>query len=311
MKLVPAICSSSTAVRRQILPLLALALVVTVVLIAHGTSSAQTQFAGVRGPAYAAASLRAVQAQIRRYGCRTTRRAAATAGCRQLTARARVLSQAVRRGGAVRASVQPQRRSFFGRLFGGPSQPVHPRGAAIYDKTRDSERQSRPPRYGNRYRTLCVRTCDGYYWPMSFSTTRSRFSADAARCEASCQSPSKLFVYANPGGSPENMHDLQGNAYTSTENAFLYRTEYRPDCRCKPAPWSEEAKAEFEERALAAADVTDPDDDDEVEEKPTKVVEANPAPIPRAARRAKPRRSAVVRREPVQRKRRGLFGFLR
>lgn len=310
MKLVPAICSSSAALRRQILPLLALALVVAVVLIAHGTSSAQTQFAGVRGPSYAAASLRAVESQIRRYGCRTTRRAAATAGCRQLSARARVLSQAVRRGGAVRASVQPQRRSFFGRLFGGPSQSARPRGAAIYDTTREREQQPQVPRTGNRYRTLCVRTCDGYYWPMSFSTTRSHFGADAARCEASCQSPSKLFVYANPGGSPENMYDLQGNAYTSTENAFLYRTEYRASCRCKPAPWSEEAKAQFEERALAAADVTGPDEVD-VDEKPAKVVEANPAPVPRAARRATPRRQAAVRRKPVRKKRRGLFGFLR
>lgn len=310
MKLVPAISSSSVALRRQILPLLALALVVVVVLIAHGTSSAQTQFAGVRGPAYAAASLRAVEAQIRRYGCRSTRRAAATAGCRQLSARARVLSQAIRQGGPVRASVQPQRRSFFGRLFGRPNQTVRPRGAAIYDTTREGEQQRHPPRTGSRYRTLCVRTCDGYYWPMSYSTTRSHFGADAARCESSCQSPSKLFVYANPGGSPENMYDLEGNAYTSTENAFLYRTEYRANCRCKPAPWSEEAKAEFEERALAAADVTDPDEDD-VEEKPAKVVEANPAPIPRAVRRAKPRRQAAVRREPVRKKRRGLFGFLR
>lgn len=310
MKLVPAISSSSAAFRRQILPVLALALVVVVVLIAHGTSSAQTQFAGVRGPAYAAASLRAVEAQIRRYGCRTTRRAAATAGCRKLSARARVLSQAVRRGGAVRASVQPQRRSFFGRLFGGPSQSVRPRGAAIYDMTREREQQRHAPRTGSRFRTLCVRTCDGYYWPMSFSTTRSHFGADAARCEASCQSPSKLFVYANPGGSPENMYDLEGNAYTTTENAFLYRTEYRSDCRCKPAPWSKEAKAEFEERAFAAADVTDPEED-EVDEKPAKVVEANPAPVPRTAKRAKKRRQAAVRREPVRKKRRGLFGFLR
>lgn len=308
MKSVPARSSFSVACRRQILPLLALVLVVSAVLIAHGTSSAQTQFRNARGPGSVAANLKAVHAQMRHYGCNSTRRAASTPGCRRLASQARVLSQAVRRGGPVRASVQPQRRSFFQRLFGGPDRPSTREQSPWHDTSRIDNRGWQTPRGGGRYRTLCVRTCDGYYFPISFSTTRSRFSADAARCEASCQSPAKLFVYANPGGSPENMYDLQGKPYSTMENAFLYRTEYKPDCRCKPHPWSQEAKAIYEERALAAADVEK--DRDKADEAPKQTVQATTAPAPVVKRRKPKRRRTAVRRAPVQQERRGLFGGL-
>jgi len=34
----------------------------------------------------------------------------------------------------------------------------------------------------NTYRTLCVRSCDGYYFPISYATGRGRFKTDAAVC---------------------------------------------------------------------------------------------------------------------------------
>ena len=40
-------------------------------------------------------------------------------------------------------------------------------------------------RFGT-FRTLCVRTCDGYYFPISFSTTSDRFAADEVQCEKMC-----------------------------------------------------------------------------------------------------------------------------
>ena len=35
---------------------------------------------------------------------------------------------------------------------------------------------------GDTYRTVCVRTCDGYYYPISFSTNASRFREDEMTC---------------------------------------------------------------------------------------------------------------------------------
>lgn len=93
------------------------------------------------------------------------------------------------------------------------------------------------------YRTLCVRTCDGYYYPISFSTMRSEFARDADKCTASCGSEARLFYHPNPGGKVEDMVDLTGLAYASLPNAFRYRQSLVSDCACKPQPWSE-AEAE-------------------------------------------------------------------
>ncbi|HEX9905870.1 MAG TPA: DUF2865 domain-containing protein [Propylenella sp.] len=86
------------------------------------------------------------------------------------------------------------------------------------------------------YRTLCVRSCDGYYFPISFSTTPDRFPDDASACEAMCPgTEAKLFYHSNPGGGPENMTSIAGEPYSSLETAFQYRTSYNPACTCRPA----------------------------------------------------------------------------
>lgn len=86
------------------------------------------------------------------------------------------------------------------------------------------------------YRTLCVRTCDGYYFPISFSTTQDRLPEDARACEAMCPgTEAKLFFHDNPGGGPENMTALDGQAYTSLATAFRYRTALSDSCTCRPA----------------------------------------------------------------------------
>jgi hypothetical protein len=103
---------------------------------------------------------------------------------------------------------------------------------------------------GGTYRTVCVRLCDGYYWPVSFATTPSRFAGDEQACARQCSSPARLYVYPNPGAAPEQMTDLSGAPYTKLTTAFLYRSEYKEDCTCKPAPWSEEALSQHRIYAL-------------------------------------------------------------
>lgn len=89
------------------------------------------------------------------------------------------------------------------------------------------------------YRTVCVRLCDGFYWPISFATSKSRFSADARQCTDSCGSPSRLYVYKNPGEDIEDMRDLSGASYSKLRTAFLYRTSYDANCKCRAQPWEE------------------------------------------------------------------------
>lgn len=89
------------------------------------------------------------------------------------------------------------------------------------------------------YRTVCVRLCDGYFFPISFSATPDRFAADEAACNARCSSSARLYVYPNPGGEPEDMRDVRGQPYTALKTAFLFRTTYVEACTCKPHPWEE------------------------------------------------------------------------
>jgi hypothetical protein len=91
------------------------------------------------------------------------------------------------------------------------------------------------------YRTMCVRLCDGYYWPVSFAATSDRFERDQRVCAQSCGSPAALYIYPNPGGEPEEMQSLQGVPYKSLGTAFLYRTTYDASCKCRPHPWEADA----------------------------------------------------------------------
>ncbi len=87
-------------------------------------------------------------------------------------------------------------------------------------------------------RTLCVRLCDGFYFPISSATTRSELSRDADKCTAMCSVDAQLFYHPNAGGSIDTMVDLTGRAYSSYANAFKYRHALVPGCRCRPQPWS-------------------------------------------------------------------------
>ncbi|MGH1418099.1 MAG: DUF2865 domain-containing protein [Hyphomicrobiaceae bacterium] len=88
------------------------------------------------------------------------------------------------------------------------------------------------------YRTLCVRLCDGYYFPVSFSTLPGHFQRDEDLCQSKCAAPAKLFYYQNPGGAIDQMLDAQTNEpYTQLKEAFLYRKEYVSGCSCKQAEY--------------------------------------------------------------------------
>jgi hypothetical protein len=83
------------------------------------------------------------------------------------------------------------------------------------------------------YRTMCVRTCDGFYFPISFATVPSQFAADSATCQAMCPgAETSLYTYRNPGEDPEQMVSLAGEAYTALPNAFKFRTSYDKACTC-------------------------------------------------------------------------------
>jgi hypothetical protein len=92
------------------------------------------------------------------------------------------------------------------------------------------------------YRTMCVRLCDGYFWPISFTATKREFARDSEVCERSCGSPAVLHFYRSPGQEPRDMVDLTGQPYVKIGTAFRYRVSYDSTCKCRPHPWEEASR---------------------------------------------------------------------
>jgi hypothetical protein len=141
---------------------------------------------------------------------------------------------------------------WFDFLFGGFSRPRETR--PVRPVRRPPPPRPRPQEPAEAYRTLCVRLCDGYYFPISFSTRRDRFTSDASRCERQCPARSRLYVYKNPGEQPEDMRDLKGNPYLSLPTAMLYRTQYIADCTCRDTPADQAAPQQHNVNADESAD---------------------------------------------------------
>ena len=144
--------------------------------------------------------------------------------------------------------------SLFGGRDSAPERwelPREPRGGT------DLEEQSNEPRgrsgASGTYRTVCVRLCDGFHWPISHATTRDRFERDAKRCEQACPSRSRLFVHYTSDNDAPEMKDLKGGSYEKLENASRYQREYVPECTCWGNPWGEQALARHRGYAEAAA----------------------------------------------------------
>jgi uncharacterized protein DUF2865 len=103
------------------------------------------------------------------------------------------------------------------------------------------------------FRTVCVRTCDGAYFPVSFATYQARFQDDEKTCKALCPATeATLFSYRNPGEDINQAVSLSGQPYSSLPNAFKFRTEFNPSCACKAAgqTWSDALKS-IDEKAAA------------------------------------------------------------
>jgi len=84
------------------------------------------------------------------------------------------------------------------------------------------------------FRTVCVRTCDGFYFPISYSTVPSRFADDDRACHRLCPAADvMLFSYRNPGEEITQAVSVSGQQYTALPNAFRYRKELVSSCSCK------------------------------------------------------------------------------
>ena len=128
---------------------------------------------------------------------------------------------------------------FFDNLFGGsPSVPI------------DSS-------LGGTYRTLCVRTCDGFYFPISYATVPGKFAEDEHRCQSMCPAAEvMLYTHRNPGEDVSRAVSTSGRSYSELPTAFSYRKQYNAACSCRaPGQSWADALRQGDDQTLERGDI--------------------------------------------------------
>jgi len=96
---------------------------------------------------------------------------------------------------------------------------------------------------------VCVKTCDGSFFPVSYSGAGSRADSLEDVCRALCPN-ADVALYSFPfGGTIEEAESPSGEPYASLPNASKFERTYDPSCSCrrKGESWAE-ALAEAEAR---------------------------------------------------------------
>lgn len=96
--------------------------------------------------------------------------------------------------------------------------PAHPPASFRFEHANRGESAS--PSGG-----FCVRTCDGYYFPL----VRSKNTSPQQSCDYACPS-APMAVYE--GASIEQSHSPSGQAYTKLPTAFHFRDRTTRQCSC-------------------------------------------------------------------------------
>ncbi|WP_421912873.1 DUF2865 domain-containing protein [Mesorhizobium sp.] len=144
------------------------------------------------------------------------------------------------------ANTENDKGNLFNQLFGGDrTQP----DALDQPDSRDEQQTGRqvlnqpvmdPPRSGGEFRTLCVRTCDGYFFPMSNAASAGDFERDQKNCESSCPGTEMQVFYSRgmEDDSASMTSSVTGRPYSELPTAYLYKApniSRPPACGCNAA----------------------------------------------------------------------------
>jgi hypothetical protein len=116
-----------------------------------------------------------------------------------------------------------QRRpgGLLGALFGGPQLRTY------------GDESFMPDTQVGTYRTLCVRTCDGYYFPISQSTVPNQFAHDERSCQRLCPATETILFTHRPGEDVARAVSVGGRLYSELPTAFNYRKRFDATCSCR------------------------------------------------------------------------------
>jgi hypothetical protein len=142
------------------------------------------------------------------------------------------------------AAISAQQGGFFDRLFGGNNN------GGIFSSPQEP--------MGGTFRTVCVRTCDGFYFPISYSTSPDRFREDEQACQRMCPATEvALYTHHNPGEEMTQAVSLNGRLYTELPTAFQYRKALNSACSCRRPgeSWAQTLKSVGPDDTVVPGDV--------------------------------------------------------
>ena len=139
------------------------------------------------------------------------------------------------------ASRANQGGGFFDTLFGGNNNPGN---------------QDFGPA-SSTYKTVCVRTCDGFYFPVSYATSPARFGEDEQACRNLCPAAEATLFTHRSNEDMSRAVSVNGQPYSSLPNAFKYRQAFNPSCACKAQgqTWADAMKSVDDRGSVEQGDI--------------------------------------------------------
>jgi hypothetical protein len=124
------------------------------------------------------------------------------------------------------AYCRSQPRGFFDSLFGNS-------GGAQTDIPIDAPpaEDDQTPRGGSQ--AICVRTCDGGFFPLNYSARNGNLDTLGELCTALCPNAEVSLYTRNPDKDVGTAVGADGSAYRDLQNAFKFQKTFDSTCTCK------------------------------------------------------------------------------
>lgn len=136
---------------------------------------------------------------------------------------------------------QARPRGFFEALFGNPRQEPSQRLEDV-PLVPDPNAPGQPgdntnPTEGVQAhagsKEVCVRTCDGYFFPIGYSGSGGRSGDLQEMCRALCPNAEVALYSYSPAGDITEAVGADGTRYADLPNALKYRKSLDPSCTCR------------------------------------------------------------------------------
>ena len=138
-------------------------------------------------------------------------------------------------GGNPADLAQSHGGSFYPDQGGNPTDlatvPVDPDDLSTVPLNGDISSEPKPRSAGQ---ALCVRSCDGGYFPMNTRASQDQLAGLDQLCKASCPNTEAHLYTTASGTDLASATSIDGTPYTSLPAAFRFEKTFDASCTCKP-----------------------------------------------------------------------------